>query len=112
MTARTSAEEWRKRVERWRESELTAEQFASELGINAGTLRFWQYKLKKLGHGESVQQRATKPKSVSPPFVEVRPVEAVSGLFELELGNGRRLRVPASFDAHALERLLGVLETK
>jgi hypothetical protein len=49
---------------------------------------------------------------VSPPFVEVRPVEAVSGLFELELGNGRRLRVPASFDVHALERLLGVLETK
>jgi hypothetical protein len=28
-------------VERWRDSGLTAEQFAGELGINAGTLKFW-----------------------------------------------------------------------
>jgi hypothetical protein len=112
MTARTSAEEWRKRVERWRESELTAEQFAGELGINAGTLRFWQYKLRKLARGESVEQRPAKPRSASAPFVEVRAMDTPGALFELELGNGRRLRVPASFDAHALERLLGVLETK
>jgi hypothetical protein len=30
--------------------------------------------------------------------------------FELELGAGRRLRVPASFDAAELRRLLDVLE--
>jgi len=30
--------------------------------------------------------------------------------FELELGNGRRLRIPATFEAAALERLLTVLE--
>jgi hypothetical protein len=28
------------RVERWRDSGLSAEQLASELGINAGTLKF------------------------------------------------------------------------
>jgi hypothetical protein len=38
---KTSREEWQKRVERWRDSGLTAEQFAGELGINAGTLKFW-----------------------------------------------------------------------
>ena len=32
------------------------------------------------------------------------------GLFEIELGSGVRVRVPGSFDADALSRLLGVLE--
>lgn len=30
--------------------------------------------------------------------------------FEIELGNDRRLRVPATFDASALKALLAVLE--
>jgi hypothetical protein len=41
VQSRTSAEEWQKRIEQWRESGLTAAQFATELGINAGTLKFW-----------------------------------------------------------------------
>jgi hypothetical protein len=36
---RASRDEWAKRVERWRDSGLRAEQFAAELGINAGTLK-------------------------------------------------------------------------
>jgi hypothetical protein len=44
---RTSREEWRKRVERWKDSGLTAEQYAGELGINAKTLQFCKYKLTK-----------------------------------------------------------------
>jgi hypothetical protein len=32
--------------------------------------------------------------------------------FEVRLENGRRLHVPASFDAAVLERLLAVLERK
>ena len=36
---RTSREEWRKRVERWKDSGLTAEQYATELGIKASTLK-------------------------------------------------------------------------
>jgi len=35
---RTSRAEWQKRIERWSDSGLSAEQFAAELGINAGTL--------------------------------------------------------------------------
>jgi hypothetical protein len=42
---RASRDEWAKRVERWRDSGLSAEQFAAELGINAGTLKFWKYRL-------------------------------------------------------------------
>lgn len=112
MTARTSSDEWRKRVERWRESGLTAEQFAVEVGINAGTLRFWQYKLRKLARGESKSRTPKSASATAAPFVEVRAASPINAGFELELAGGRRLRVPTSFDADALQRLLGVLEQK
>jgi hypothetical protein len=105
---KTSREEWQKRVERWRDSGLSAEQFAGELGINAGTLKFWGYKLGKESR-EAAKSRT--PRTRSEPdksFVEVR-AEAVAS-FEVELGNGRRLRVPTTFDPSDLERLLPILE--
>lgn len=106
---RTSRDEWKKRIERWRESGLTAEQYAAELGINAGTLKFWKYKLGRpetgtAGRGQPKQSR------VPLPLVEVRPaVIATASGYELELSGGRRLRIPASFEADALGRLLAVL---
>lgn len=109
---RTSRDEWRKRIERWRESGLTAEQYAAELGINAGTLKFWKYKLGRPERATAERRQAKQPKAprVPLPLVEVRPavVAAASG-FELELSGGRRLRIPASFEADALGRLLAVL---
>ena len=113
MTAKTSADEWRKRVERWRESGLTAEQFASETGINAGTLRFWGYRIAKEARGEAVASRRRPPKvAATASFVEVQGAEMVSATFELELGGGRRLHIPTAFDASALARLLDVLGPK
>jgi len=107
---KTSREEWQKRVERWRDSGLTAEQFAGELGINAGTLKFWGYKLGKESREAATTPRAARARrAATPSFVEVR-AEPVVSTFEVELGNGRRLRVPAAFDASVLERLLPILE--
>jgi hypothetical protein len=40
---RASRDEWQKRVDRWKDSGLTAKEFAAETGINAGTLQFWSY---------------------------------------------------------------------
>jgi hypothetical protein len=45
--ARADRDEWRRRIARWKESGLTAKEFAADAGINAGTLQFWQYKLKR-----------------------------------------------------------------
>jgi hypothetical protein len=39
-------------------------------------------------------------------------VVARDARFELELGKGRRLHVPAQFDPQALKRLLTVLEVR
>lgn len=113
MQPRTSAEEWQKRVERWRDSGLPAEQFAAELGINAGTLKFWGYKLKKSKRDAAgVPAPANKARRApAPSFVEVRTTTGVSA-FEVELGNGRRVHVPTDFDVDALGRLLSVLEGK
>lgn len=101
----TSRDEWRKRIERWQESGLTAEQFAAEVGINAGTLKYWKYRL-------SSSAKASAAKSA---FVEVPMAVAAStspACFELEIGAKVRLRVPAAFDGAALGRLLDVLERR
>ena len=84
---RVGRAEWQKRIERWKDSGLSAEQFAAELGINAGKLRYWKYSFDK----EVVVPAAT---------------------FELELSSERKLRIPTQFDAAALERLLAVLERR
>lgn len=103
--ARSSRAEWEKRVERWKDSGLSAEQFAAEIGVNAGTLRQWKYSL--AAKGRPVRAAGSN-------FVEVKPVAAVEGrtsaaTFELEVRH-RRLRIPPQFDADALCRLIAVLE--
>ncbi len=107
---RTSRAEWAKRVERWRESGLSAAQFAGEIGINPRTLTYWKWVLGKEARGERPQTQNNRSEATSS-FVEVRATPS-SAAFELVLGNGRRLQIPAAFDASTLERLLAVLERK
>jgi len=121
--SRVGREEWRTRVERWRDSGLTAAEFAGELGINSRTLVYWKWALGR-GEQQHAQRRergakgsrsgaVTKSAAASTP-VNASLVEIQTSLgdarFELELARGRRLRVPASFDAEVLRRLLDVLE--
>ncbi|MEI9947793.1 MAG: hypothetical protein WDO74_02165 [Pseudomonadota bacterium] len=111
---RTSRAEWQKRIERWNDSGLSAEQFAAELGINAGTLRHWKYFLAKQGR-RSVSART--PMAGASALVEVHASHVATAAvspspFELELGADRKLRIPPQFDAVALERLLAVLERR
>src|SRR6187549_2021033 len=96
---RTSRAEWQKRIERWNDSGLSAEQFAAERGINAGTLRHWKYFLTK----PALSAATAKPvsRAVAADLVEVRPVAfaATATAFELELGADRELRIPPQFDS-------------
>jgi len=44
-------------------------------------------------------------------LIEVRPMSmAADNRFEIELNNGRRLRLPATFDADTVKALVVVLE--
>jgi transposase-like protein len=112
MDGRASRDEWQKRVDRWKESGLTAKEFASETGINAGTLQFWRYKLKKRELKARSQRATGGETSILSSIVEVRPtvVAAAESRFEIELGNGRRVHVPSVFDAGALKALLAILD--
>jgi len=109
---RTNREEWRARVERWKDSGLTAQQFAAEMGINAGTLQFWKY---NLGKPEAKRPRRRQPRATSAlvsSIIEVHPATSAvaEARFEIDLANGRRLRVPSVFDPATLKSLLAVLE--
>jgi transposase-like protein len=107
---RVSREEWAKRVERWKDSGLTAKEFASELGVNPRSLVFWKW---QLGKAVAKAPRETSAPSRSRstttlPLVELSSAPT-SSHFELELGGARRLTNPSTFDADALRRLISVL---
>jgi hypothetical protein len=114
---RTSHEEWAKRVERWRDSGLTAAEFAAELGINAHSLSWWKWRLaaKPAKRGPARRSSSRRPQISSVPspltFLEMTPPVQGEAL-EIVLPTGVRIRVPSDFDAAALGRLLGVLEPR
>jgi hypothetical protein len=112
MAEHESREVWAKRVERWGDSGLTAGEFATELGINARTLKYWKWKL------GTEQRSAKRPRTPGEPapaasagvdFIEVRPQPAaVHEPFELVVG-AVTVRVPCAFDPNGLRRLLEVV---
>jgi transposase len=105
----TRRAEWVERVGQWRRSGLTAKQFARSAGVNAGSLTHWAWRLGR----DARRAGAASPAAGVPPaaaFVEITAAGGVDERFELELGSGRRLRIPATFDPAALARLLTVLE--
>ena len=106
MAARATRAEWSKRVERWRESGLTAQEFAAELGVNPRTLTYWKWVLTK---GPAREQATRSRTATVVPFVEVGQTPARTDVFELELSSGVVVRVPLDFDPAALRRLLDVV---
>ena len=113
---RTTRAEWAKRVERWADSGLTSKEFAAELGINPRSLVFWKWQLKRDGQGSSTlreqpRKMPQRRRVTKVPLVELRPAISETRI-ELELGAGRRLRIPVGFDVDSLRQLLSVLETR
>src|SRR5262245_6678586 len=119
---RTTKVEWAKRVERWQDSGLSSAEFAAETGINPRTLIYWKWRIGREKRGEAEMESAPPPSSperrasrravaaTGPlPLLEIKAA-ATDARFELDLGNGRRVRVPPEFEPAALQRLLAVLE--
>ena len=111
---RTSRETWAKRVELWRDSGLTAKEYAAEIGINAHSLSWWRWRLSSgaKAQGSVPRKRGStiSPATASPlTFVEMTSAVTHESL-EVVLPSSIRIRAPASFDAPALRRLLDVLE--
>lgn len=122
MQDRLVREQWKKRVERWKESGLSAKEFAAELGINARSLSWWRWQLSKGDAGAPKRRRPRRAdvasKAIATPtspapmtFVEMtaavvcEPIEIVSP-------SAWRVRIPSSFDDATLRRVLDVLEER
>jgi hypothetical protein len=99
---RKGRERWRGLVAQWRSSGQTARDFADGHGVNVSTLSHWAWRLRRESRDGTAIARV-------PPMIEVRARSAADDRFEIELGS-RRVRIPPSFDADALRRLIAALE--
>ena len=68
MTQASNQEQWRKRVQRWKDSGLTAREFAAEVGLNFHTLRYWSSRLQP---EKSTKSGAAMVVAARPRFIEV-----------------------------------------
>jgi transposase-like protein len=108
---------WRKRVEGCEKSGLSTSAYARRIGVNEKTLSFWRWKIRKetpVAKRAPVKSRARgRGAGVvdASSFVELKPASvAPSPMFEVELRSGHRVKVPMSFDGHALGALVQALE--
>lgn len=107
---------WAKRVERWKDSGLTAREFAAEIGVEPGALTNWKWKL-RIEQGRSrcdvkapimhlvdrpAAQTSPEPKLVDRPAAQTSPLELV-------FASGVVLRVAAGFDESTLLRVVDLL---
>jgi transposase-like protein len=100
---RRKREGWPQFVARWEASGKSAVDFGHQVGVSAATLSRWRREYRR-GVAEDPGPALAK-------IVEVRSARApADDRFEVRLGDGRSVGVPAHFDAAALERLLRVLE--
>lgn len=111
--ARASRNVWSQRVKRWKESGLPASEFAKKVGLNENTLRYWATQLRKeTPPGVRQESGPRKAAGSSMAFVEIAGFGAAESAFEIAFASGLTVRVPPSFDADALERLLSLLEVR
>jgi putative component of toxin-antitoxin plasmid stabilization module len=101
---------WSERVQAWRASGKTADEYASAFEFQASTLRYWASRLKT----ESAEKPAVMARVVrrrSPPG-DVEPagagVEGVQPEVEIAVG-GARILVRRGFDAELLRQVAAAL---
>jgi transposase-like protein len=104
MAARKSGgaeSRWRALIAEQERSGESVAGFASSRGLCAATIYWWRSRLRRQAQSDVPDLVPIEITTGAPPLSES---------FELELVSGRRLRVPASFDADALARLILVAE--
>ena len=114
---RADRETWAKRVERWKDSGLSAKEFATEIGVTPKALSWWKWQLGRNTQGPKTSARKPrKPRKaktgVSPmTFIEMTP-RSGTGALEIVWPSGVAIRVPADVDPVALARVIEVIEKR
>jgi transposase len=104
---------WIKRVERWRDSGLSAKEFAAQAGVDWDRLRHWKWRLAKEGVEAKTAPAESSVVSAPLAFVEVTPTplpnhQGDEGI-EILAPSGFRIRVTERFDADTLRRVLAAM---
>lgn len=93
--ARADRETWVKRVERWRESGLSAAEFAAEIGVTPKSLSWWKWQLGKASAAAATKRRKKTAKVAVTPLTFVEMTAPVQGEpIEIVFPRGVRVRVP------------------
>ena len=89
--------------------------FAVRHGVRCYSFQRWLYRLRheglSVGHNAGgVEKRARTARALPWPLVEVQSGRVTDSRFELESPSGWRVRVPPSFEAEGLRRLLAIFD--
>lgn len=121
--SRASRAEWAKRVERWKDSGLSAKEYAAEIGVKPTTLSYWAWNLRSgvartgaRGKGESTRRKGRRESvaatGAAARFVELGPPQSVVAppALDLILRSGVVVRLAAGFDEATLTRVVRAVE--
>jgi len=120
MATEATRQLWRQRVEAWQRSGLTQREFGARHEINPATLSWWKWRLNQERDTSALADRHDVPAPiVKVDFVELDTPHRVldhqhgdHAPIELVIDDEHCVRLPMSFDANALHRLLDVLEVR
>lgn len=120
--ARTTREQWERRLERWQRSGLTTREFAAREGLRPSTLAYWRWRLKAESKAElratfaggaeaGPRKRARSSSSSRAEFMAVELVTASARGDEVEIivDGALRVRVAPGFDEATLRSVVGIL---
>ena len=110
---RGTRKKWTALVAQWASSGLTANQFAAEAKLNAGTLKYYKWLIGRDSKGALTMHRRAKTEVG---FVELHAGDLTSTAdlvagdrIEVVLARGTRVLVPNRFDVGALRRIVDAL---
>jgi len=89
--------------------------FADRHGVRCDSFQRWLYRVRREQrspprNAARVDKRARTARALPWPLVEVQSGRVTDGRFEIESPGGWRVRVPPSFEAEGLRRLLEIFD--
>ena len=108
------AETWKRRLDRWQQSGLSAALFAKQEKVSEPRLYTWRKRFADASQLPKTPALVAPAKATAPAFVpvKVKPAPAPpSGSIELTLKSGVTLRLPADVSVTRLAEMVKVLAT-
>ncbi len=110
---------WAERVQEWKASGKTLQEFAKDQPYNGLTLRWWSSELRRRGQSDKGSGRQRRPRApAKPPSVRMvrvvprrdpEPAQPAVGSIAVEIG-GARIVVQQGFDASVLSNVVRALK--